>query len=340
MEFIRYDPSQHDILLTKRDMPDFPAALTHKDFVNWYYGGSDHCHLYLFMDKGELAGTIGVDFMDFMYENRPMRVAAANNNVAFLPGIGGLQFLYWLKSAPYTLVFGGSQDTHDIMRQNKWRYFPPVPLWYANKRFLMDQAPFSPRTWAKRVLSAVLPTIKLARHKQKLATQDGATLSVREEHTFQEEMRPATSPFRFRFAPSLDYMRWRYATHLTFIRYRLFRILHGEKTIGHVVLKDTPEQVMVSQCDGVDASHLACGILLALAEITEQDQTPRELFLCSTHPTMQRLFQRFGFRNWRQTRPFVMGALRTPLDMANDMQAWLVNFDWNDNGLRHPFLSE
>ncbi|MBF0160761.1 MAG: hypothetical protein HQL88_00600 [Magnetococcales bacterium] len=339
MEFMHYTPAHHDLLLRKRDHPLFPPALSHRGFVDWYYG-SPWCHLYLFLERGELAGMIGIDHLDFLYEGRPIAVAAANNHVAFLPGMGGVQFLYWLKAAPYTLVFGGSPDTHALLRQNGWHYFPPIPLLLANRG-----RPGGPITWkwrplARGLLSMLMPTVRLARRRAAIIRQSGCALSVREERLFTADMLPVSTPFCFRFAPTLEYLQWRYATSLSFIRYRLFRILRGEETVGYVVLKESPNQLLVSQCDGIDAVLLACGVLLALAEVTEQAPVVREMCLCSSHPPMQRLFRLFGFHEGRHRRPFVMGSGRRPLEIADDTQEWLVNFDWNDNGLRPPFLDE
>lgn len=344
MHIIPYNPTHYDLLLQQRDHPFFPATLTHQHFVNWYYG-SEYCHLYLFLnDQEELAGIIGIDQVDFIYENNILRVATANNNVAFLPGFGGLQFLYWLKAAPYTLALGGSQAIHQLIRQNKWHYFPPVPQLLANRRFYIEPTDFSLRSLAKRSLSLLLPTIRLADKKKAILRQSrsllpaGSELTVHEEPLFHADMLPTTSPFRFRFAPSLAYLQWRYATDLAFIRYRLFRIVAGDETSGYVILKESKEQILVSQCDGSDPILLACGVLLALATITEQETTPREMRLCSTHPDMQRLFRQFGFYDWRQPYTFVMGSLRHPLAMQDDTREWLINFDWSDNGLRQPFL--
>lgn len=340
MDFVRYNHSHFETLLSRRDHADFPATLQNQSFVDWYYDSGDHCQLHMFLKKGELLGVVGIDTMTFMYDNQPMVVAVANNNVAFVPGIGGLQFLYWLKAAPYTLVFGGSNDTHAIMKKNGWHYFPAVPLWRANRRFQKEQNRVSLRAMAKWGLSVILPKTRLWQRKKQLIAQSGVALSVQEESHFHADMLPTASPFRFRLTPSLDYLQWRYQSQLSFINYRLFRVLVGAKTIGYVVLKDGSEQVMLSHCDGEDAVVLAYAVLLAMAEVSAGDHTPRELFLSSTHVDMQNVFRKHGFRNWSQTRPFVMGAFRSTVTMEDDMSQWLVNFDWNDNGLRCPFLND
>ncbi|MBF0399317.1 MAG: hypothetical protein HQL90_00965 [Magnetococcales bacterium] len=346
MQIIPYNPTHYELLLQRRDHPFFPAVLTHRHFVDWYYG-SGHCRLHLFLnDREELAGIIGIDIVDFTYQNNVIQVATASNNVAFLPGFGGFQFLCWLKAAPYTLALGGSQAIHQIIRQNGWHYFPPVPQLLANRRFHIDPTDFSWRALAKRSLAPLLPTIKLADKREAILRQSGSLsaagsgVAIREEQTFQAEMLPTTTPFRFRFSPSLAYLQWRYATGLPFVCYRLFRILYGRETVGYVVLKESPEQLLVSQCDGVDPVLLACGVLLALAAVTEHDLVPREMRLCSSHSVMQRLFRRFGFHDWRQPCTFVMGALRHPLIQEEACRDWLINFDWSDNGLRRPFLDE
>ncbi|MBF0183208.1 MAG: hypothetical protein HQM06_02300 [Magnetococcales bacterium] len=340
MEFIRYTPCHYDLLLQRRQEPHFPAALLQQNFVDWYYTGTEGSSLFLFVDKGEVAGLIGVECLSFAYEGQAMQVAASNNHVAFMPGIGGLQLLYWMKMAPYTLVFGGSAATHAILRQYRWHFFPPVPLLLANRRGQASGSSFAWRNRLKGVLARCLPEVRLARSRAAIRREGGGALQVSEESSLQPDMLPTVSPFRLRLAPSLDYLRWRYDPRLSFVRYRLFRIADDRQTIGYVILKESPEQILVSQCDGDNALQLACGVLLALAEVTERDLQPREMVLSCCHALMQGVFLRHGFYSSLHRRPFVMGSAREPLRIEHNTRQWLINFDWNDNGLRPPFLHE
>ncbi|WP_130471371.1 hypothetical protein [Candidatus Magnetaquicoccus inordinatus] len=337
MEFIRYTPSHYELLLQRRDDPHFPQAFHHREFVDWYYTSSGHCHLALFLEKGELAGCIGVELMRFESAGRPLQVAASNNHVAFLPGIGGLQLLYWMRAAPYSMVFGGSQETHAILRQHRWHYFPPVPILLANRKWTYHGHPWHWRNLVKRGVALLWPPGHLAEERSAIRRQGGESLQVREVSRLEAEMLPRVSPFHFRLAPSVDYLRWRYDTTLRFVHYRLFCISNGLEQVGYVIVQESQERILVSQCDGNDVLLLSCGILLALADLTEHDRHPREMQLSCCHPEMQRIFLLFGFHNSFHPRPFVMGAQRGELPMAHNTRHWLVNFDWNDNGLRPPF---
>jgi hypothetical protein len=341
MEFIRYTPAHYALLRERREEPHFPAAFLHQPFVDWYYTQSDHCHLALFLEKGELAGCIGVERMNFDAGGQTLAVAASNNHVAFLPGIGGLQLLYWMRTAPYTLVFGGSQETHAILRPHGWHYFAPIPVLLANRRWSCAGQPWGWRRLLKGALARLSPELHLARLRHAIRRQCGSPLlQVREVSQMEPAMLPTASPFQFRFAPSVDYLRWRYDPRLPFVRYRLFFIQDGAQAVGYVILKESPGQILVSQCDGNEVQRLCGGVLLALAALTEQDSTPRELQLSCCHPQMQRIFLAFGFQNSFHARPFVMGARRGALPVARDARHWLVNFDWSDNGLRPPFLAQ
>ncbi|MBF0096444.1 MAG: hypothetical protein HQM04_04440 [Magnetococcales bacterium] len=341
MEFIRYTPAHYELLLQRKEDPHFPAAFLHQPFVDWYYTQSNHCHLALFLERGTLAGCIGVDLMNFQAGEQTVSVAASNNHVAFLPGIGGLQMLYWMRAAPYTLVFGGSAETHAILRPHGWHYFPSIPVLLANRRWSQHGHPWQWRNLLKGALAHLSPVVRLAHERHAIRRQCGsASLQVCEVNQIEPEMLPTTSPFPFRFAPSVAYLRWRYDPRLPFVRYRLFFIQDGAEAVGYVILKESPEHILLSQCDGKDVQRLCGGILLAMADLTERDRLPRELHLSCSHPQMQRILLSFGFQNSFRPRPFVLGARRGGVPVTRDTRRWLVNFDWSDNGLRPPFLAQ
>ena len=182
------------------------------------------------------------------------------------------------------------------------------------------------------------PTLRHAAARIQSAAPAG--LTVREEHAYTEDLLPCRSPFAFRLVPTAAYLGWRYATQLSFVRYRLFRILCKGCTAGYVILNDQPDRLLVAQCDGDDPVTLAHGIALSVAAAGCHDRRPREALLTSSHPAMQAVFERLGFRPSRQERPFALGSLRhRELLPATDTSNWLINYDIADNGLRPPFLS-
>src|SRR5205807_9440999 len=115
---------------------------------------------------------------------------------------------------------------------------------------------------------------RLSRYASRLPP-GAAAISVREEQAYTEDLLPQASPFAFRFAPPLDYLAWRYHTALSFVRYRLFRILQGATTLGHVILNEAPDRLLVAQCDGADAATLAHGVLRSIPEASRADRQPR-----------------------------------------------------------------
>lgn len=314
-------------------------GLAHQPFVDHYYTGNPWCHLCVVRDAdGAITGTIGVDRMNFAAGERSLTIGFASNYHAAQSGLGGYLYLHWMKSVPLGLVFGGSEDTHRILRRQRWTYFSGVQTFALNAVLRPLAGEPAWRRWAQRAASAwreAPPASRIPRIPADLRQR----VSVVEEHAFDEEMLPETSPFTFRFAPSLDYLSWRYAPGLPFVRYRLFRICTSGQTSGYVVLNDRPDRVMVAHCDGMDARELACGVLLSIAQVTALDAGCREVVLASSHGQMQEIYRRFGFRSWGE-RPFAVGSRQGPVDLPAGTAQWLVNLDWGDNGLRAPFLDQ
>jgi hypothetical protein len=166
-------------------------------------------------------------------------------------------------------------------------------------------------------------------------------INVCEESSYTSDLLPRRSPFSFRFAPSIEYLDWRYNLSLSFARYRLFRIMAEDRSVGYVILNESPDQMIVAQCDAEDATVLAYGILLAILEAGYNDRTPRTVFLSCCHSEMQLIFENFGFRKWfREDLPFGFLNLPPSIDKTPDISNWLVNYDWSDNGLQAPFLDQ
>ncbi len=167
-----------------------------------------------------------------------------------------------------------------------------------------------------------------------------STIQVREEFAYSPDILPGTSPFALRFAPTAEYLGWRYNLSLSFVRYRLFRIFSA-RSIGYVILNDSPEQIIVAQCDGNDATALSYGVLLAILKAGEKDAVRRSVFLACCHSQMAEAFERFGFKKWfRGDLPFGFRNVPPMLNVAEGTSNWLINYDWSDNGLQAPFADQ
>jgi hypothetical protein len=336
MHVTEYAPEHFNALAEAARKAGNPS-LHHRPFVDYYYATAPFCRMYLFRnDVGEVIGTIGIDLLDFSYRDRLIRLAFSTNYHALEAGVGGLLYVHWMKSGDFGVVFGGSEDTHKILRHQKWSYFTDIHEYYLNW-------PYEPSAAEPPWRRAMKAAARVATHKP-LTSYAGrlpalaSEVEVREEEGFSADMLPETSPFVLRFKPTLDYLGWRYATNLSFVRYRLFRILTGGRTRGYVVVNDQRGTLIVAQADADDARLLAAGILKSILTAASGDKGARTAKLTSSHREMTAIFTAFGFRPGKRERPWVLGALRRKVDIEPDQSAWLINFDIGDNGLRYPFL--
>jgi hypothetical protein len=341
MRIVQYSPEHFGLLLHAAQRSGSAHSLQHRPFVDYYYTTRDSCRLWLALDgDGAVAAAMGLEQLSFCYEKRQLQVGCASNFVAFRPGAGGYLFLHWMKTSDFACVYGGSADTHRIVRNQRWTYFHGIKTLLLNRRYPARPGEAFWRRTAKSVMRAVVPVVDPQSWPAKLARHAGTHLSVREEHTFTEDLQPADGPFIFRLCPSTEYLNWRYNTSLPFVRYRLFRILAEGVTSGYVILNERPGRVILAHCDGGDPIILASGILLAVAAVTAQGGAVPEVVLTSAHTQMQELFREFGFRAAAAERLFALGARRHSIDLAPDTSRWLINFDWIDNGLRAPFAGQ
>jgi hypothetical protein len=294
--------------------------------------------MYLFCNnEGRVIGTLGLEWLRFEYEGREVVLGFSNNYHAIEGGAGGLLYMQWMKSSPVGIVFGGSEDTHAILRQQKWTYYPGVKTYLFNWPYEMVEEEASWRKAAKAIARKVRHK-RIDSYASKLPPA-AAEVEAVEQSAYTRELLPSFSPFRFRFAPSLSHLGWRYALNLPFVRYRLFQIFSRSAPMGYVVLNDLPDRILVAQSDGPDAEVLAYGILRALLRHCAGDTRPRTALLTTSHPVMQRVYEQCGFIPARQERPFVLGVLRGKPDIDLDTSNWHINFDIGDNGLRYPFTS-
>jgi hypothetical protein len=319
---------------------DGRSALLHAPFVDYYYGSSSWCRLYLALNHNdEVVGTIGLERLRFRAGSVESDFGFATAYYALQPGVGGVLYLQWMKLFPAGLVFGGSQDTHEIIGSQHWKYYAGINVYALNRRY----PPYEGEWWFRRAAkwgADHLARKTIGRYGRRLPSVAGP-VAVEEVAEFSEDLLPRNSPFSFRFAPEIDYLRWRYNPSLSFVRYRIFRVATDGAAIGVVVLKDDPEEMIVSFCDGEDAGALACGVLKAVLAVAREDTRPRTVVLSSSHPVMQGSFSSFGFRPTRRSRPFAVGTRGGAQPaVPPDPSGWLINFDIGDNGLRTPFLNQ
>ena len=335
MQPVEYTPDDFASLRVAARSLRVPS-LGHRPFVDHYYSGNPWSKLHLIRaESGSVVGTIGIDRMRFAGGDAYLTLAFATNFHAARPGVGGLLYLHWLKTCPLGLVFGGSPDTHKILRRQRWTYFPGVKTYVLNRRYPIRPEDALWKRWAKRILAG-LPKTGIDSRLRRIPRAVRRGIDVREEDHVSADMLPRTSPFSFRFAPTTDYVNWRYRTGLPFVRYRVFRLCEQGRTFGYVVLHDSPEKVVVAHCDGDDPTALAYGVLLSLAEAT-REAAAREVLLACSHPAMARVYLQFGFRASGGERPLAVGSCGGRVELPADTSSWLVNAAWGDNDLRAPF---
>ena len=318
-----------------------PLNLAHRPFVDYYYATSEWSKLYLcYSDAGKVIGTLGRELAPFEYDSHGLTLRIASNWYS-LRGVGLQLSRYSALSNPDStgLLFTGSQSSLAVLRQLNWIFVPGIRGYSLNKPYRIYPGESRWRSAAKSVLRGVTRR-RISSFAARIPSRVFAEIGVREESSYAHDLLPARSPFLFRFAPSAEYLSWRYNLSLPFIRYRLFRVTARGATVGYVILSDSPERIIVAQCDGEDATVLAYGVLLSILEVGRQDLEPRSVYLACCHSEMKRIFQQFGFRDDGGDLPF---AFRNPpphVDLSLGTSRWLVNFDWGDNGMRQPFRDE
>lgn len=339
MPISKYQPEKFDILRDFAFRAGVPS-LAERRFVDHYYGSRESCCLHLFMnDGGELVGTMGVEQMHFRFGEKEMMIGIPSNYHALQPGAGGYLYLQWMKKCPFGLEFGGSEDAHEIIRKQSWKYFAGIKSYILNYDYPLYAGNKWPHRLAKRVLRGVRRK-KIAEYASNISSPVRSRISVHEEKSYTEDLLPRNSSFEFRLSPTLDYLQWRYNLALSFVHYRLFRITEGGRTSGYAILSDHPDKVIVAQCDGDDPVVLGYGVLLSLLEVARDDVGPRTVLLLCSNPQMQMIYGRFGFGVIKGDFLFAMGSLREQIDIPDNTSRWLINYDWGDNGLLGPFLGQ
>jgi len=340
MPIVEYDPKLFaDVSEMVSQIPG-PMNLAHRPFVDYYYATRESCKLYLYYsDSGKVIGALGRELVRFEYNSREVTLRIGSNWYSLQPGVGGKLSQHSLQSNPGStaLMFSWSKDTLAILHHRKWIFMPGIRGYFLNNPYNVYAGEARWRTTAKAVARRVARR-RISSFAGHIPAHVSAEVTVREEFSFETDLLPKRSPFRFRMAPDAEYLSWRYNLALPFLRYRLFRILcRGAKT-GYVILSDSPEKIIVAQCDGEDARALAYGILLSILEVGAKDEEPRTVFLAVSHQEMRTIFDEFGFREQRgEDLPFAFRTQPPQVETGLGTSDWLVNFDWGDNGLRPPF---
>jgi hypothetical protein len=342
MPIVEYTPDRFERLKDAVAHLEGGAELLHRPFIDYYYTKSAYCRLFLFESPdGTVEGMIGVELLSMQAGSEEKTLGLGSNFFSIRQGAGGFLFRKWLTFAPEAMEFGGTDLAHRLIRARKWKYYQGINTYILNNPY---QARPREAWWRKgaKFLVRNLPGTNrpIARYKGRIPREISSRISVHEETDYTQDLLPRRSPFSFRFAPTVEHLAWRYNTRLSFVHYRLFRIVADRRSAGYVILKDSPHEIVVSQCDGEDPEVLAHGVLLSLLEVAMSDNRPRTVLLTSSQPLMQRVYVSFGFRAARENRPFALGAWSKPVDVPPDTSQWLINLDWGDNGLRVPFADQ
>lgn len=318
--------------------------LAHRPFVDYYYATRSWCKLYLYLsDSGSVLGTLGRDLTRFEYKSREITIRLASNWYSLEKGVGGqlAKFSIQTNSNSIGLMFTGSRDARRILHHYGYLFMPGVRGYVLNSPYRPNPRDDWLRGAAKSIARRLAQENPIPSFASRISPDVVARISVREEQSYSQDLLPRRSAFTFRFAPTIEYLSWRYNLSLSFVRYRLFRVVDRGTNIGYVIINESPEQLIVAQCDGEDATALAHGVLLSVLEVGRHDQKGRAVRLTSCHPEMREVFERFGFRpQWGGDLPFAFGTRPPEFDPFSDTSSWLINLDWADNGLQPPFLDE
>jgi hypothetical protein len=343
MPIVVYTPKLFEDLKGMVSQVPGPMNLTHRPFVDYYYATRESCKLYLYYsDSGKIIGTLGRELVRFEYDSREFTLRIGSNWYSRQRGVGGELSQYSAQSNPDStgVMFSGSQDTLAILRHQDWIFMAGIRGYVLNNPFHLYPGESKWRSAAKWLLRRMTRS-RISSFARHIPSHISAKIRVREEGSYTPDLLPSRTPFRFRFAPTAEYLSWRYNLSLPFIRYRMFRVISCGATAGYVILSDSPEKIIISQCDGEDATALAYGVLLSILEAGRADQAPRTVFLACCHPEMERTFQEFGFRQQgSRDLPFAFRTRPPHVDLSRETSDWLVNFDWGDNGVRPPFRDQ
>ncbi len=340
---VTYTAEWFDRLLLFAKQLEYDVNLVHKPFVNHYYTNNQWCELYLLVDRaGIIVGTVGIERMPFVINNRSLTLGNGSNFFVLSKGIGHGKRLFtkWIDCCDFGIVFGGTEDTLRILRKQQWDFFTGMRVYHFNEP--VNAYPDEPgwRT-AARKLQALATRKDIVARTERLRAISQLKLSVVTEQEYSDEMQNYKSLFDLRFAPSREYLAWRYAAGLSFSKYRILSLrIGGDQVVGFVILNETANKIVVSHCDGINPEIVAYGVLLSLSAVARERRETFHVLLAACHKEMLSIYISFGFKPSFADRPLAIGALKTLTNIITDTSKWLINFDWGDNCLRVPFLDQ
>lgn len=315
--------------------------LCYPDFVDYYYGSTNWCRLWMMQDESEkVFGVVGVEKMPFSTPDGPVELGFGSNFYAFQSGAGAFLFLHWARECDYGIQFGGSEDARRLVDHQKWARLTGIQTLQINAAWAEPPGESSWRLAAKRLLRHSPLRTRIDRTAADMIRRGGLGIEAVPEPRFTADMLPDSSPYPVRFAPRPDYLNWRYATDLDFARYHIFRLTLDGESCGFVVLNEQPHRVLVAHADATDAWVLSQGIFAALAQVCTGRMRGCGVLAVSSCPVVQEALTAAGFRVRSKARDIAIGAPRKQPTFTTDTSQWLINFDWGDNGLRAPFLGQ
>jgi hypothetical protein len=344
MPIVDYTPELFGPLRQMVQQLEGAINLAHRPFVDYYYASHSQCKLYLFLsDHGTVLGTLGRELVRFEYRSEAITLRFGSNWYARIRGVGHQLSTFSAQINPNStgVMFIASKAAMQRLRKRGWIFIQGIKGYFLNGPCSL----YPGHSWWRRRANSMIRAVagkKISSYARRIPSNIIAGMTVREEASYSQDLLPARSPFAFRLAPTIEYLNWRYNLSLGFIKYRLFRIFTRGSSVGYVILSESPDQIIVAQCDGEDGEALAYGILLSILEIARDDGSPRTVFLASCHRGMCHIFESFGFRP-RPGKGDLPFAFRTPppgFDPSPDTSNWLINYDWADNGLQPPFLDQ
>ncbi len=342
MKIIEYSPEHFRMLKTAAENFSLKTALVHKPFVDFYYFGNKWCKLYIALDNDRIAAVLGIERLKFINEDREVFLGFGTNFHSVEHGAGGVLFMRWMKECQFSLVFGGTEDTHKILRQKKWRYFEGIKTFSLNRKYEIYSSDGIVKSAAKKMLN--LKTGLMNSFKSNLNSFIPAeylnSLKIEEEKTFKDDMLVKKSAFKFRLSPDIEYIRWRYNPELKIVKYRIFRILYGGVSRGAIIINDNPDFIMQAYSDADDTNILSYAMIKCIAQIEGEKTKRREIILTLSNPDMKQIFKNFGFEESVKDGQFALGSIKAQNTIFPETTQWLINYDIGDNGLRVPFLDQ
>lgn len=341
MKIVQYRTGDTELLRqTARQLPLY-HGLRYPSFVDHYYGEPDRAVLLLMLnDEERVIGTLGYENMEFDTPAGSKTLALGSNFHAFESGAGGLLFLHWVKACDFGFVWGGNENTHRVVRHQKWNRYSGIDTFQLNASFA--EVPGEPwwRQIAKTALRHSPGRTRIDRRCHEVLRAGHRDIQAVPEEKFSQDLLPTISDYALRFRPSVQHLEWRFNTSLDFVRYRLFRIVADGESAGYVILNEQAGRTIVAQCDANDRWTLTQGIFAALASACSGRRAGCGVVLTSACEIMKPALQEFGFRRRPDLRPLVIGGLGRMPEFGSHTGNWLINFDWGDNGLRAPFLGQ